>query len=203
MYTFNFSMVIADMGPYTKHGKIESAFKFAPGFFCDREIKHNTPKLMEERQRFSVLRNTDLHEAMDEAVEELIGGPSAYKEKYSKAICDFMDKVAGRTCTEVEKDVLVRFAIGDRCIMAMNIRSEEYLHFPESPQLGIDIDPGELDRMPPRVEGDEKWWRSFKRITQKQRKGKITTSELRDALDVLLDKHPAKADPSGIRQGNA
>ena len=60
MYAFNFSMVIADMGPYTKHGGIESAFKFTAGFFWDREIKRNTPKLMEERQRFSVLRNTDL-----------------------------------------------------------------------------------------------------------------------------------------------
>ena len=88
---------------------------------------------MEERQRFSVLRNTDLHEAMHETVEEMMGGSSAYKETYSKIICDFMDKVAGRTCSEVEKDVFVRFATGDRCIMAMNIRSEEYLRFPESP----------------------------------------------------------------------
>ena len=203
MYAFSFSMVISDMGPYTKHGGIKSAFKFTPGFFWDREIKRNKPKLMEERQRFSVLRNTDLDEAMHETVEEMMAGPSAYKEKYSKIICDFMGKVAGRTCSDVEKDVLVRFATGDRCIMAMNIRSEEHLRFPESPQLGIDINPGEMGRMPPQVEGDEKWWRSFKRLTQKQRKGKITTSELGDAIDVLLDKHPAKADASRRRQGNA
>ena len=120
MYAFNLFMVIADMGPYTKHGRIESAFKITPGFFCDREIKHNTPKLMDERQRFSVLRNTGLHEAMHETVEEMMGGPSAYKETYSKIICDFMDKVAGRTCSDVEKDVLVRFAASDRCIMAMD-----------------------------------------------------------------------------------
>lgn len=200
MYVFNFTKVVADVGPYTKHGGLESAFKIAPAFFCDREIKHDTPKFMEERQRFSVLRNTDLHEAMNGTVEEMIGGPSAYKEKYSKIICDFMDKVAGRTCSDVEKDVLVRFATHDRCTMAMNIHYEEYLRFPESPLLGIDVDPGEVGRPPPQVEGNEKWWRSLKRLSQKQRKGEITTSELSDALDDMLDKHLAKADASGRRQ---
>lgn len=181
MYVFNFTKVVADVGPYTKHGGLESAFKIAPAFFCDREIKHDTPKFMEERQRFSVLRNTD-------------------KEKYSKIICDFMDKVAGRTCSDVEKDVLVRFATHDRCTMAMNLHYEEYLRFPESPLLGIDVNPGEVGRTPPQVEGNEKWWRSLKRLSQKQREGKITTSELSDALDDMLDKHPAKADASGRRQ---
>ncbi|KAJ2914696.1 hypothetical protein MD484_g5694, partial [Candolleomyces efflorescens] len=174
MFVYNFCMMVEVEPHYTKHHLPPMMSKYAPAYFRDRDHKHNAPKIQYEKERFSVLRDPRLIEAVR------YSGRS-YECYGVTRVCAFMERVAGRKCTDIEKD-LVMYWITDSCgVIRGNLQRQQHLNFPAEPKLGIQTDPGEMDdKMPP--DEDEAWLKYMRKWNRKQRRGEIDHVQLAEAF---------------------
>jgi hypothetical protein len=161
---------------YTRHHLPPMTSKYAPAYFRDREYKHNAPDIQREKERFSVLRDPRLIEAVRCSVRSF--------DRYGVTrVCAFMERVAGRKCTNIEKDLVMHW-ITDSCgVIRGNLQRQEHLNFPAEPNVGIQTDPGEMDdrdKMPP--DENEAWLKYMRKWNRKQRKGEIDRVQLAEAF---------------------
>ncbi|TEB15215.1 hypothetical protein FA13DRAFT_1651325, partial [Coprinellus micaceus] len=158
-----------------------------PAFFVDRQYKQAAPKLQHEKERFSVLH--------EEAFIE--GDTFRFTRRYfsdsdAEAIYTFMEKVAGRPASDVEKDLVMKWVVDSSEVIMRNVITREYLNFPAEPGIGIQGDPGEVDDSMAKAE-DDAWFKYMKKWNRKQRKGEISNEELGEAFRRWQKKHGKKA----------
>ncbi|TDL22197.1 hypothetical protein BD410DRAFT_898469 [Rickenella mellea] len=113
MFTFNMCMTII-----TRHyvnNKEEAYYvPYAPAFFCDRPFHKSSPNLYKERRRSSILRNEDLHEVTRHS-------NGRFGDDDEKLIFKFMDDLAGRQTSAMERSLLMSWILRDRIHMRGNI----------------------------------------------------------------------------------
>ena len=73
---------------------------------------------------------------------------------------ELMEEIAGRKCTPVEHQLVEQWAKENSFRLACCLDDESYKRFPSEPQLAIEQDPGELDKMDDEVED---WKNTMKR----------------------------------------
>ncbi|EAU86142.2 hypothetical protein CC1G_03353 [Coprinopsis cinerea okayama7 len=192
MFVFNFCTMVGNLDPYLKHGL--PPLDAVPAHLVNREFRRLAPSLHYEKERFSVLRDVELGEAVRCSREYL-------RPQDSRAIVGFMEKVAGRTCSAVEKEITLSWCMHLCEVLHANLEAQEYRNFPLNPSLAIFDDPGELDFDTP--EEDEQWFRYMVKWNRKQRRGEITAEQLgqvfrayKEAPDNVreeLARHPSRA----------
>lgn len=110
----------------------------APAFFEDRVIRTGAPPLHTERSRVSVLRNEALHGV----VERVLDTP----EKCDRAeIYRFMEGLAERTMTELEKEMTRKWVAESCKEVARNIAERKWQSYPDVATMDILSEPGEDD----------------------------------------------------------
>ena len=154
MFTFNFCMV-AVTDAYLPF-ELSFLCPFAPVYFEDRFIQKirssvRGDALHKERRRVSILRNPKMHELLKTG--EFTPEPMAQ-------LCELMEEIAGRKCTPVEHQLVEQWAKENSFRLACCLDDESYKRFPSEPQLAIEQDPGELDKMDDEVED---WKNTMKR----------------------------------------
>lgn len=162
MFTFNMCMII----PSTQYLSPQEAsmLPFAPAFFRNRMLQKNSPALHTERRRISFLRNENLHAAIRNSIEE-------YNSPDIKLICDVMDTLAGRTCSSIERDLLMKWVVQDSILLEQNIQRGEWKRYPKDVQLVVEADPEEFDDIDSKTADWAKTARKWKR-EQKTSKAK-------------------------------
>lgn len=165
MFTFNLAMS-AKGTYYTPSSGEYPETALLPGHFVSREMRHATPLLQYEKQRFSVLH----HKALQGTVRTPDFSPLD-----EKILVAFMERVAGRKTTEIERNLLVWWTTANRRLTAMNLYHKDYYTYPPFVPICIFYDPGEED---PPAEDDEITLKYYKRMSRKERSGKITPNEL-------------------------
>ncbi|TFK18023.1 hypothetical protein FA15DRAFT_649933 [Coprinopsis marcescibilis] len=175
MFVFNMCLMVTNLGPYLKHGL--PPITTVPAHLVAREHRQVSVRLHYEKERFSVLRDPELQEAVRYSRRFI---PSAHTAK----ICRFMEKVAGRPHTSIEKKLVMLWAIDDCEVMSMNLVSREYLNFPATPVIGVFEDPGEMDDPP---QENEAWHKYVMGWSKKYKRGQITTEQLHAAFRAWSD----------------
>jgi hypothetical protein len=168
MFTFNFCLMVL-LEPY----KFDflPPMPYAPAYFRDRTLVRNAPDLFDIGERFSVLRNEALHSAVEHSADQFRGVDA-------QAISEFMENIMGRRCTAPEKDLVMKWSLNSCMGIGITLRKREYPEW-KSPQLQIEVDPGEMDETP---EEDSEWWKYMKKWNRKYKRGKISLQALGDAF---------------------
>ena len=190
MMTFNLCMMVKG-DPYCKYGLPE--LSYVPAYFYGEENRRLMPVTeltgWKPRERFSILRNSE--------IPFKLPGFTEYTTQETKVICSLMDRIAGRTCTALEKKLVMNFISNATMVLVLNIKNREYLNFPREPPLVLEKEPGELDDLPDSEDGAyvkylKKWSRRYKR-------GKVTQERLHEAFKAWLDNpHEARMKMAGM-----
>lgn len=179
MSTYNF-----DLGVETKtHVKraLPSYITIAPAFLMDREIKRAMPNLLTESERFSVLRDAKL----EGAIRHIAG--VGLTDSDADILWEFMDKVAGRECSEVEKELVGGWCMKSCGAFERCLDVREYLNFPAETVILV---PNDTEGPP---SDDPAWWKYLGKMNRKQRRGEITNEELGEAILAWKRKHAGMA----------
>lgn len=117
-----------DPNGYTKYGP--EIFHPPPAYFGDRLFKNLSPLTPQgEKRSFSVLRDPDVARAL-----RRVHCLESFTKNDRSLTCGFMDKIAGRKLTKLDKDLLMTWC-SDACkVLRKNITSREYLSFPAVPE---------------------------------------------------------------------
>jgi hypothetical protein len=166
MFTFNMCISIQEAPYLPTPGGVPP--NIVPAFFGDRVITRNAPALQHERERFSVLRNKDLQTAVENLNENKV---SDVQNIYS-----FMENVAGRSCTQEEKSLLIDLFYNHCEELAPVLAERKWKLYPETPPMAIEQDPGEV--IASDKEDDSKWFKEMKKWNRKYNKGKISKETL-------------------------
>ena len=150
MFTFNVSRVV-NIDDYKSPGL--PPVGFAPSFFYTREIERLLPTVAggigwKPDRRFSILRNEEL----DNCIRR--------REEYCRChdmpvLLEWLDKIAGRTCTSWEKDLFLTFMETTPLLFRYNLKGRYYLKFPKEPHIGFELDPDESLEPGPGREGED------------------------------------------------
>ena len=190
MMTFNLGMMVK-AEPYCKYGLPE--LSFVPAYFYGEENRRLMPITeltgWKPRKRFSILRDSEIPIEMP--------GFTEYSTQETKVICSLMDKIAGRTCTALEKKLLMNFIPNAAMILVLNMQNREYLRFPKEPQLALEKEPGELDDLP---ESEDKAYEKYlRKWSRRYKRGKVTPEQLNKAFRAWLDNpHEARMKMAGV-----
>ncbi|CAA7262877.1 unnamed protein product [Cyclocybe aegerita] len=109
------------------------------GFFHDREFRRNAPIFSERRTtlaRFSMLRDPGVCQAIRYHDPGLQWPGKA-------GMLSLMDRIAGRTCSQEEKELFLKFCTTNSFILRQNIHYRAYRGFPSSPVVDWETDPDE------------------------------------------------------------
>lgn len=193
MMTFNLSMMVK-AEPYSKHVFPDDQLPFVPAFFYGEENRRLMPITeltgWKPRERFSILRNSEIR-----PIEK--PGFTEYTIQETKVICSLMDRIAGRTCTALEKKVLMDFISNATRILVLNMQDRDYLNFPKQPQIALEKDPGELDDLPDSE--DKAYEKYLKKWSRRYKRGKVTAEQLKKAFRAWLDNpHEARMKMAGV-----
>ncbi|KAF8895645.1 hypothetical protein BD779DRAFT_1738223 [Infundibulicybe gibba] len=173
MFTFNFCLMVAGE-PYIQH--MLPPLSFAPAHFINRAIARNAPAVTKEAQRFTVLRNTDLHKAVEHSASE-------FRSADAKTICEFMEKIAGRRCNALEKDLVMKFSINSGMAIGITLQDRAWVSWPKDPDIKAEVDPGEEN------DGtEEETWKFIRKWARKHRRGEITSEIVGDAFRAWNEK---------------
>ncbi|RDB14838.1 hypothetical protein Hypma_016372 [Hypsizygus marmoreus] len=167
MFTFNFGLVVHG-APYGDSIPLPIPPATAPAFVFDPVTARTTPHIAEARERFSVLRDAGLQQALS--------GP----EIDWSAVYDFMDRVAGGACPDIEKDLVKVWSRDNARALQKVFQRRAWTRWPAEPAVDIEADPGEMHGRPP-VE-DEEWWNYMERWNRKYNRGRVTRDELGNAF---------------------
>lgn len=190
MLTFNLCTLVNGT-PYCKHGRSE--LSFIPAFFYGEENRRLMPITeltgWKPRKRFSILRSSEIPFEMP--------GFEDYTVQQTNVICSLMDRIAGRKCTTLEKNLLMKFIPNATMVLVLNLQDREYFNFPKQPQLALEKDPGELDDLPDTEDkAYEKYLRKWSRL---YKRGKVTPERLNKAFRAWLDNpHEARMKMAGV-----
>ena len=190
MLTFNLGMMVK-VDPYCKHGL--PPLSFVPAYFYGEENRRLMPITeltgWKPKERFSILRNSEIPIEMP--------GSTEYSTQETKVICSLMDRIAGRTCTALEKKLLMNFIPNATMILVLNIKDREYVNFPKEPQLALDKEPGDLDDLPDSE--DKAYEKYLKKWSRRYKRGKVTPEGLNRAFRAWLDNpHEARMKMAGV-----
>lgn len=180
MFTFNFCIVIPTD---TYCQKILPSTGYAPAYFRDREHARLAPNLYYVKKRFSFLQNTALHTAVERSDTE-------FRSIDVNIICDFMESIAERKCTSIEKNLAMKWAMNHCAAMDTTLRDRAWATWPKEPELGIEGDPEEMDES---RYNDEAWWKYMKKWNRKYKRGDISLDALGDAFRVWSKRHPSSS----------
>jgi hypothetical protein len=168
MFTFNFGMIVpADI---YRHQSLPP-FSWAPAFFRDPQLARNSPELQTEKQRFSVLRNSELHSAIEHSMSHGCGIDE-------KTIGAFMEMVAGRKCTELEKNLVMKYTYANCFALRSTLQEKKWKAWPKTPTIAVEADPGEMAD----YADVEDWWKYMKKWNRKLKQGKITREAFGNAF---------------------
>lgn len=190
MMTFNLCMMI-NGAPYCKYALPD--LSFIPAFFYGQENRRLMPITAltgwKPSERFSILRDSQTPDILE--VTEY----SAYE---TQTVCSLMDRIAGRPCTALEKNLLMKFIPNAGMILRLNMHNREYLNFPKTPQLAVEQDPGEnLDD--PADPEDKAYEKYLKKWSRRYKRGKVTPERLDRAFRAWLDNpHEARMKMAGV-----
>ena len=185
MYTFNFGMLV-DTRPCSSCLDL-SSIQHVPAFFRDKEIADSAPDIAEERERFSVLRNTNLQKvAMSSNPAEPLD------ESSLKLIYKFMDALAGRKCTEGEKKFLTAVLKPFRSASRYVVATQAWKGWPGTPYITIEEDPGD----PECFVDDNEAWRPFHREWKEARKNERPKEELTEIYRKHEKMYPGRGQSS-------
>lgn len=190
MLTFNLWMMV-NGEPYCKHGLPD--LSFVPAYFYGEENRQLIPITeltgWKPQKRFSILRNSEIPFEMP--------GFTEYSIQQTEVICSLMDRIAGRTCTALEKNLLMKFIPNATRILVLNVQDQEYLNFPKEPQLALEKEPGELDDLPDSE--DKAYVKYLKKWSRRYKRGKVTQERLEKAFRAWLDNpHEARMKMAGV-----
>lgn len=190
MLTFNLCMMVNGT-PYCKYALPD--LSFVPGFFYGEENRRLMPITeltgWKPRERFSMLRDPQIHNALPDFSE--------YSEAQGTELISLMDRIAGRTCTALEKELLIKFVHNAAMTLRLNMQNREYLNFPKEPQLAMDKDPGELDDLPD--DEDKAYEKYLRKWSRRYKRGKVTPERLSMAFRAWLDNpHEARMKMAGV-----
>lgn len=183
MMPFNFTLLV-DVRESSKYGL--PPLQFAPALFYGRELAKVLPRTdrigWQAQERFSILRNLDLHDVL-----------RTRNLDYCKChdiptIHNLLDTIAGRHCTDFEKNMTMEFFKNTSKVFRLNIQNREYLNFSKEPQLGLELDPDERLKADAIEEDDVAYEEYLKKWTRRLKKGKITSNQ----WDAAFNKWQAK-----------
>ena len=189
MLTFNLWMMV-DGTPYCKYALPD--LSFIPAFFYGEENRRLMPITeltgWKPRERFSILRDSQIPNVLPDSME--------YSAQGTDVICSLMDRIAGRTCTALEKDLLMKFVSNAAMTLRLNMQNREYLNFPKEPQLALDEGHGELDDLPD--DEDKAYEKYLRKWSRRYKRGKVTPERLKKAFRAWLDNpHEARMRMAG------
>lgn len=171
MFTFNMCLCIQEAHYMTP--LMGAPPKLVPAFFGDRPIARNAPALQHERKRFSVLRNRDLQTTVESGTPDLLVSDA-------KRVFTFMERVAGRPCTQVEKKLCTELYYHHCGKLRPILAERKWRSYPDTPPMAIEQDPGETDRYDDRDEQD--WFKEAKKWNRKYNQGKISKETLGERI---------------------
>ena len=157
MFPFN----LCTMVPTTSYisQRASKMMPLAPAFFLDRVTRNNTPALAlhRERRRFSILRNSKIHEAVRSTEND------SFTQADVKRLCSVMEGIAGRKCSHIEQDLMLQWMVDSCGRIEDCLRHEDWKAFPEQVKICIEADPGELDDLDDREADWHKTMKKWKR----------------------------------------
>ncbi|KAF6748501.1 hypothetical protein DFP72DRAFT_820078 [Ephemerocybe angulata] len=174
LLTFAYPFIVRAQ-PYDKFCDLPAATSAAPAFFRGKEYRH-LPDMHREKARFSVLRDARMHEAVRLSRE-------FYTEGEIGAVIGFMERVAGRPCSDIEKYLVHQWTMDSSKVLDQVVASRAYLDYPEEPDLGMMGIP-----VPSFLEGDagkkaeEELTNYMKKWSRKYKKGKVSLDQFTDAF---------------------
>ncbi|KAJ2932327.1 hypothetical protein H1R20_g4734, partial [Candolleomyces eurysporus] len=190
LFVFNHPIFVVPFPHYAKY--IPSSWPGittlgVPAYFPPREaIKRGVlPRVHDERQRFSVLRDEGLKEAIRFSHD-------GFRPTDEEAITNFMERVAGRACEEIEEAIAIKWCEEACEVVGKNLQNREYLNYPKTDEVGhaVSEDPGDREQsaLVPANELDEGWMKCLKKWNGKHRRGDINEQQLREALQSYKEK---------------
>jgi len=182
MFTFDFTVQV-DVTRCVKYGL--PPIDWAPAFFYGKDLDHRLARTeavgWQAKERFSILRNSDLW--------DVLRSNGDYSDKIPN-IHSLLDKIAGRTCSDWERQITVKFLESASKIFYLNTKNRDYVNFPKEPQISLELDPNERVRNESAEEDREsealdmylvKW-------TRRLRKGKVNPQRWNAAFNAWQDK---------------
>ncbi|KAG5219366.1 MYND-type domain-containing protein [Salix suchowensis] len=145
--------------------------ELAPAFWRDRVINRNTPSLHTERQRLSVLHNTELHAVVT-------FGRNTLRPQDAQAIWNFMSQISSEPMPEIERQMAVIWTVSNCIQMKAMLEAQAWKRYPPTPTLALDLDPGERG-------GDDEpaeEWTKFLKKWKKLKKRGGTAESIADAF---------------------
>lgn len=174
MFTFNFT-IMTDVSKYVGSGL--PPITWVPAYFHGKELEQGLPTTTgrpgwKPDKKFSILRSVELQDVLRINVGE-------YCEHHDfPTLYSVMDKIAGRTCTTSEKELMITLLKQSSMLFCWNLENREYRNFPVDPILGLDLDPQEsVASTFEGVREDEACEKYLKKWTRKLKKGKITSKQ--------------------------
>jgi len=155
-----------------------------PAFLRTRDIDKLTPKLTEEKKRFSVLRNR----ALQKLVPRIASG---VKGNDVKVVHRFMDRLAGRVCNRVEKEFVITLLNAFQGDLRHVLTTRAWSEWPIEPTFALEQDPKE--RYPPGVDGDS-WFKYLRRWQRAQGTDGITKESFTEAYRTWQKKFSVPPD---------
>ncbi|KAJ7741324.1 hypothetical protein B0H16DRAFT_1032959 [Mycena metata] len=153
LFTFNMcDMVVAQ--PYNSPEL--PPLDFAPAFFRERTLDRSLPDLHTERRSMSVLRNDSLGRAMLQALH----GGGGDSITIARAVSTFMEGLTARTVPMSDVAATVGYTKLYCDALALNLETEAWKKWPQSPQRVIEQDPGQLDDA---YNEEESWFEYMKK----------------------------------------
>lgn len=162
--------MVLDVEPY--HESFMPPMNTVPYFFRDRVLR-NTPNTHTETQRFSVLRDSSLHVAVKHTQD--------FRAKQADLIWSFMNKVSGRDSTNIEKDLVLQYALDHFKSLGAVLSSKSWENYPKLVPFETEADPGEFDNAPRGEEERNAWRRVQKKWNKLYMEGKISRDTFHEA----------------------
>lgn len=173
MFTFNMCLLVASR-PYINDVPCPD---YVPAVYMNKEMSHTVPgKLHIERQRFSFLRHTGIHDAATHP---------AFGEEQLISVATYMQQIAGGAMEPLWLKMLYAFIQQNVQHLNNILVTKSWKTWPKTPSLGIEQDPGETTDAP----NDDDMLDMMRKWNRKVRKGKMTHEQVGDAFNKWKAKH--------------
>ncbi|RDB17713.1 hypothetical protein Hypma_001178 [Hypsizygus marmoreus] len=196
VYTFDLGMFVDTAAYQNEH---LPPLPVAPGYFGDRQQNNQMERLSKSfqmhrpTQRFSFLRDKALHSKLARGIDSLSDAQNV------RALWGLMDRIAGRGCTAVEKDLAVKWA-NVACLemwVVVNDPKQPWTKWPEVPRTMLEPNHEEFDKdgnwgFP--SDRDDVAWRPLDKLFKKYNRGEISLG----AFGKGYMEWSAKRSPEGI-----
>lgn len=132
-----FSLNLRTMVPTNPYSGTFSMLPYVPAFFHCHTSR--TAQIHKERRRISVLRNPKIHEAIRSTEN------GAFTPADAKRLCDVMEELSGQTCSDTQRELVLRWVVGCCAMVDDCLKGEEWRHFPERVRSRMEVDSEDED----------------------------------------------------------